>query len=217
MKKFLLFAVFVFFVVKVFSCKKDPKIIFSTQMSNLTVNGNKALIKGRIEPEDVSLVVNSDLIVPVEDGSFEVELPLPDTSNHFTFSLKSEGNIGASLFEDSYFIRRELTSEESLNRKRQEQILLSNSRADERKWNQSKAGRIQKKHPDWSREDCESIAKRRIWVGMSYGMLKYMRGLPNHANPSNYGGDTQWQWCWDDYTPSCFYDRDGDGNIDAYN
>jgi hypothetical protein len=84
-------------------------------------------------------------------------------------------------------------------------------------WHKTKAGRIQLKHPAWSREDCEKIANRMIWIGMSLDMLKYERGLPNHANPSNYGNGTQWQWCWDDYSPSCFYDENNDLLIDSYN
>ena len=82
----------------------------------------------------------------------------------------------------------------------------------------TKAGKIRKKHPKWSREDCEKLAEGSIWIGMDIQMLKYKRGLPNSANPSNYGGGvTQWQWCWDGWTPSCFYDNDGDGKIDSYN
>lgn len=80
-----------------------------------------------------------------------------------------------------------------------------------------KAAKILDKHPNWSRSDCERLVKKEEWVGMSYDMLKYLRGLPNSANPSDYGSGTQWQWCWTDYTPSCFYDRNDDGIIDSYN
>jgi hypothetical protein len=31
------------------------------------------------------------------------------------------------------------------------------------------------------------------------------------------GSGTKWQWCWDDIRPSCFYDNNDDGIIDAYN
>lgn len=85
-----------------------------------------------------------------------------------------------------------------------------------KEWDNSKAGKIQKKHPSWSREDCELVAKNRIWIGMSIDMLRYERGSPNSANPSNYGGGTSYQWCWDDYTPSCFYGKE-DGIITSYN
>ncbi len=82
----------------------------------------------------------------------------------------------------------------------------------------TKAGRIHKKHPEWSKTDCELLVISKYWIGMDIEMLKYKRGLPNSANPSNYGnGVTQWQWCWTDLTPSCFYDNDGDGLIDSYN
>jgi hypothetical protein len=87
---------------------------------------------------------------------------------------------------------------------------------EEAKWFKTKAGKIQKKHPNWSREDCKNIVDRKVWIGMSIDMLKYMRGNPNHANPSDYGNGVQWQWCWDDFTPSCFY-GENDGIVTSYN
>ncbi len=90
--------------------------------------------------------------------------------------------------------------------------------AEEAAFRKTKAGKIYKKHPEWSKEECKMLAEGSIWIGMDIKMLKYKRGLPNSANPSNYGGGvTQWQWCWTDWTPSCFYDNDGDGKIDSYN
>lgn len=80
-----------------------------------------------------------------------------------------------------------------------------------------RAWKLHKKHPDWSVEDCKLVANNRIWVGMSYDMIKAQRGLPNSANPSNFGSGNRWQWCWHDYTPSCFYDDNDDGIIDSYN
>ena len=83
-------------------------------------------------------------------------------------------------------------------------------------WYKTKAGRIQKKHPDWTREECENVAKGLIWIGMRYEMLVYMWGKPNSARPSNYGRGVQWQWCWTEYSPSCFYGGE-DGIVTAYN
>lgn len=85
-----------------------------------------------------------------------------------------------------------------------------------KEWENSKAGKIQKKHPDWTKEECEDLANHKIWIGMTLEMLKFERGNPNSANPSNYGNGTHWQWCWDDYTPSCFYGGD-DQIITSYN
>jgi type IV secretory pathway VirB10-like protein len=90
------------------------------------------------------------------------------------------------------------------------------AKAQEAAYSRSRAGRLCAKHPDWTRDDCESVAHNKIWVGMSLEMLETNRGRPDHANPSNYGNGTSWQWCWDDYTPSCFY-GEGDGIITAYN
>jgi beta-galactosidase/beta-glucuronidase len=89
-------------------------------------------------------------------------------------------------------------------------------KAEDRKvWEYSKYGKLQKKHPEWTDEECMKVIDKKLWIGMSLEMLKYQRGIPDRANPSNYGGGTKWQWCWDDYTPSCFYGKDG--IISAYN
>jgi len=60
------------------------------------------------------------------------------------------------------------------------------------------------------------ILKHEIWIGMSLEMLKEEKGLPTHVNVSNYGSGNEYQWCWDDYTPSCFYGK-SDCIITSYN
>jgi len=79
-----------------------------------------------------------------------------------------------------------------------------------------KAWKLHKKHPKWSIEDSKNTAEGRYWIGMSLDMLKANRGQPNSANPSNFGNGTNWQWCWHDYTPSCFYGG-SDGIVTSYN
>ena len=80
----------------------------------------------------------------------------------------------------------------------------------------TKAGKIWKKHPDWTREECIEVSHNNIWIGMSYFHLIYMRGKPDNVNISNYGNGNQYQWCWYDYTPSYFYGGD-DGIITSWN
>lgn len=84
-------------------------------------------------------------------------------------------------------------------------------------WKKTPSGQLCAKHDTFSRQDCDLIVAGKINVGMSYDALVYMRGKPNTINPSNYGGKTSYQYCWDDYTPSCFYDHDGDGILDSFN
>jgi hypothetical protein len=72
------------------------------------------------------------------------------------------------------------------------------------------------KHPTWTKEDCLKLSKNKIWIGMTLDMLKYLRGKPNNANPSDYGKGVKWQWCWNNYTPSCFYGN-SDGIVTSYN
>lgn len=88
---------------------------------------------------------------------------------------------------------------------------------EETEWeNTTEAGRIHKKHPDWSKDDCQSIVDNRVWVGMEYEMLLIERGLPNHINTSNYGNGIEYQACWYDHSPSCFYFK-SDHIITSYN
>jgi flagellar basal body-associated protein FliL len=82
---------------------------------------------------------------------------------------------------------------------------LIQEKANQKKWHNTKAGSIQKKHPNWTAGECEKIANKQVWIGMSYEMLIYERGRPNHINPSDYGNGKQYQCCWDYDTPSCFY------------
>jgi len=84
-------------------------------------------------------------------------------------------------------------------------------------WKTTPAGKLCAKHIDWQKEECDKLVDNKIWVGMNYGMLTYLRGKPDSVNPSNYGGSTSYQYCWDDYNPSCFYDEDGDQRMDAFN
>jgi hypothetical protein len=87
---------------------------------------------------------------------------------------------------------------------------------DTAKWRKSKYGKIQKKHPAWTEAECTSVFKHEYWIGMSYDMLVYERGKPDHVNTSNYGKGNSYQCCWSDYNPSCFYMNE-DYIITSYN
>lgn len=89
--------------------------------------------------------------------------------------------------------------------------------AAQKAWEASKAGQICADHPSWVRSDCDKLAEGKIWIGMSADMLVFERGKADHVNKSNYGNGDEYQACWDDYTPSCFYDNNNDGRVDAYN
>lgn len=111
--------------------------------------------------------------------------------------------------------REEIELEENILRAARRQSEIKKNIEDNKSWELSKYGKLQKIHPDWTKDECLKVIDKKIWIGMSLEMLKYQRGIPNRANPSNYGNGTNWQWCWDDYKPSCFYGKDG--IITAYN
>jgi hypothetical protein len=63
----------------------------------------------------------------------------------------------------------------------------------------------------------EIITKGEVWVGMGFDMLIYLYGKPTGGNISDYGTGKQYQFCWSNRIPSCFYEDNGDGFVDAYN
>lgn len=108
------------------------------------------------------------------------------------------------------------TTIDSIEQNKITEELRKAEEVEEAKFLKTKAGKIYKKHPEWTKEDCINLSKKQIWVGMSYDMLIYLRGKPNTVNTSNYGNGNEYQCCWDDYNPSCFYMKD-DKIITSYN
>lgn len=168
--------------------------------------------------------INEANVQVASNGDFSYEVNLPAEQNQITVSAK---NKSSSTAEVKLAVSRVFTEEEKAEAEAQKQAAVEAAKkaeeelkakelAEQKAWEQSKAGKICTKHPEWSKEDCQKLADNKIWIGMTIDMLKYQRGLPNSSNPSNYGSGTKWQWCWYDYTPSCFYGSD-DGVIDSYN
>lgn len=98
-----------------------------------------------------------------------------------------------------------LSKEDSLKNQARIDSINKKEKIEEEKFLRSKAGKIHKKHPEWSKEDCIHISENKIWIGMQYDMLVYERGRPDNINTSNYGDGPQYQACWHDYNASCFY------------
>lgn len=110
----------------------------------------------------------------------------------------------------------EKPAEPQLSPEEQERVRVLQEEA-HAEWEKTKAGQICTQHRGWLKEDCDKLAQKQIWVGMKYEMLIYLFGKPNSINPSNYGGTTKYQYCWNNVNPSCFYDENGDQVIDAFN
>ncbi|MFW0837523.1 MAG: hypothetical protein ACKKL5_00810 [Candidatus Komeilibacteria bacterium] len=84
-------------------------------------------------------------------------------------------------------------------------------------YDNTEAGKICQKNTEWLKDDCEKIVKDKIWIGMTFDMLKEIMGEPNSLNKSNYGSGDEYQACYSNKTPSCFYFDGIDGIIDSYN
>lgn len=102
-------------------------------------------------------------------------------------------------------VETKISKEDSIKNQARIDSINNLEKIEEEKFLKSKAGKIYKKHPEWSKEDCVNISENRIWIGMHYDMLVYERGKPDNVNTSNYGDGPSYQACWNDYQASCFY------------
>jgi len=208
---------------------RNPSIEITKPNNGFTVQASKTTISGTVDPDDAPLTINGRNI-PTTEGIFEHEVNLFDEENSFIIKASN----GENSTSTSIIINREFTEEEIAERQRKKEEKEAERKAGiearkkfvaekeakeaavQREWETSKAGQWCADNPEWSRSECKKLADGRIWIGMTYDMLKYRWGLPDVANQSNYGYGTEWQWCWNDYEPSCFY-GDSDLVIDSYN
>ncbi len=216
----------------------DEKAIFNLEniKNNDVIKLPQFEIKGSTLLESVTVKINGQN-AEVKNNQFSYTIDLKEGKNNV--NIVATNTKSSIVNKETLVIVRELTEEEKAKieqekqakieqarqaaeqaaqaKKEQEEAQKAKELAEQKAWEQSRAGKICKAHPEWSKIDCEKLADNKIWIGMTLDMLKYKRGLPDSANPSNYGSGTEWQWCWSDYTPSCFYDKNDDGVIDSYN
>lgn len=201
-----------------FYLHRPPTIHINEPQNNIAVQKSVIEMKGSVIPKNASIKINSNKIKNT-DGNFSYSIKLSEGENTTKISAKTWFKKEVNLV-----IKRELTQAEQdakikAEKEAQEQARIAKEKAvaEQKAWENSWAGRACKTHPDWTKEECNKLANGKIWIGMKYEMLKYRWGKPNSANPSNYGNGSEWQYCWTNYTPSCYYDDNNDGIIDAYN
>jgi len=212
---------------------RTPVLAITSPENNSSIQGQTIKFTGSVDPADSTVKINQTKI-QVVNGSFEYTAQLPEEKNDFIV-IASNSRSESSATSQKITINRTFTPEEIAAKEKakaeaeakikaeQEAAEKAKAEADaklkaeQEAWEKTKAGQLCKKHPEWLKSECEDVANNRIWIGMTLDMLKVNRGLPDSANPSNYGSGTQWQWCWFNYTPSCFYDNNNDGVIDSYN
>lgn len=108
------------------------------------------------------------------DGFFPVNIVLKKTENTFAVTVSNEQNSNSFMVK----ISRPKTEQEVA--KEQEVLVVQKQMeaqqvVEEEVFKKSRAGKICIKHPGWSRDDCQGIADKKIWMGMSYDMLVELR------------------------------------------
>ncbi len=222
---------------------RTPSLEITSPQNNTSVQADSITIKGLVIPARSSVDADGRGATVEKDGHFELQVFLLEQNNDIEIKASNGLNdktvtlrIGRIFTEAEKAERARKAAEQEAARKQgqaeaeaKQQAELeaqqkaqaeaeAKATAEQAVYDNSKAGKLCKQYPDWTKEQCQRVADRNIWVGMTYEMLLAVSGSkPDSANPSNYGGATSWQWCWYNRKPSCFYDNDDDGIIDAYN
>lgn len=210
---------------------RAPTLTITDPKDNTSVQASTVAVQGKVEPAGSIVKVGGQVVARGADGTFRYDAPLPSEKNVIQVTATNAdktATVGLNVVrvyseaEKAEQARLKAEAEAKhqaaleAKRKAQEEA-AAKAKTEQAAFDASKAGKICKQHPTWSHEVCQNVADRKYWIGMDLDMLKASYGSsPDHANPSNYGGSTQWQWCWSDMTPSCFYGGD-DGIITSYN
>ncbi len=204
---------------------RSPSIKILSPEDNTSIQAENILIKGKISPSDSLLTING-VDVKTESGNFNYDFSLSKSKEDNKITLIAIKNtkktnkvlsITRIFTEDEKLAIEKAKEEAKIKAQKEQEARLAKEKAELEAYYRTPAGKIYKAHPDWSKSDCEDLANNKIWVGMEYDMVTYLRGLPRSVNTSNYGSGNKYQACWDfNYNPYCFYFGE-DGIIDSYN
>lgn len=200
----------------------SAEIKFYNFPSNKLIDTNYFILSGKIDDPSINLNVALGKLISYSNGNFKIliERKSEDVEGLLDINL-SKGNAIRNV-QKKYTVKFNKATREYLAKLKIQE--LKKQKDEERaEFNRKvkefgkRAGKIKTTHPKWSWEDCSNVADNKIWIGMDVEMLIYIRGRDFSRNVSNYGNGDSYQYCWMDYTPSCFYDNDGDGKIESYN
>jgi hypothetical protein len=210
---------------------RAPSLTIIEPKDSTSVQAQSITIKGKVDPASSIVTVNGRTIMRDGEGSFQADVALPNENNAIQVEATNGGHVSAAtvnvarIFTEAEKAEqarlkaeadaKQQAATEAAHKAKEEAD--AKAKADQATFDASKAGKLCKQHADWSHEVCQNVVDHKYWIGMTYEMLIASYGSkPDHVNPSNYGNGTEYQWCWSDMTPSCFYGGE-DGIIRSYN
>lgn len=176
----------------------------------ITVYEKTINIKGTVLPKKADLMVNNQKI-ETTNGNFSYSLSLSEGQNTVKITAKT-------WFEKETLltVNRKLTEEEIVNKEeakaRAEAIAkekAAKARAEREAWEQSRAGQLCKEHPTWTKEECQDIENKKIWIGMTKEQAIESWGRPYDVNKSvgSWGVHEQWVLRDSIYTPYLYFEN----------
>jgi hypothetical protein len=72
---------------------------------------------------------------------------------------------------------------------------------------ENRAWELLMSHPDWGKDECLSIANRKVWVGMTKEKLLLSRGQPQHIDKNYSSTVNNEQWSYGNFGPYFYLDN----------
>ncbi|MFA5368824.1 MAG: hypothetical protein WC303_02315, partial [Candidatus Paceibacterota bacterium] len=152
-----------------------------------TVQSEQVLIKGVIDPVNATVKIN-DILIPVKNGVFEYNAALLNEENNFNIFIINK-NIQSTAINKNIKIMRVFTADELKARELaaakaevEKEAKLRAERAKQVAWDESRAGQLCKKYLSWTKEECQDIADKKIWMGMTKEQAIESVGRPHNIN-----------------------------------
>jgi nucleoid-associated protein YgaU len=210
---------------------RAPTLTISDPQNNYSVQAQTVSINGKVNPAKISILVNGNRVATDDSGNFSYQAQLSSEGSNQVTIVASNGDkqTTTTLTVNRIFTDAEKTAKAQADADAAAKAKAdadaaaaaqaaadAKAKADDAAYSKTPAGKLCAKHPDWLKDECQNVADNKIWIGMMYDMVTAERGLPNHVNTSNYGNGNEYQACWYDITPSCFYFK-SDDIITSYN
>lgn len=184
---------------------RAPSLKITSPENGTSVQAKTISIEGKVKPSSSTLTVNG-LSAEIKNGSFKYEFNLnkSEEKNSITIEAKNSDKITTqTLIVNRIFTEEEKVAIETAKLKVQQEkeAQLAKEKAEQQAYDNSPAGRICKKHPDWTKSVCETLSKGKVRVGMTKEQARIGWGNPDDINKTitTYGTSEQWVYGYSSY------------------
>jgi hypothetical protein len=213
--------VFVLMGIGVAHANRAPSITVSEPQNEASIQAKTIGLKGKVNPSSSVVAVNNIPAQVDKEGNFNAEAALNDETNTITVTATNGGKTKTStvivkrIFTPEEIAERDRIKAEAEAKKKADAEAAAKAqadaeakaKADQAAYDNSKAGKLCKAHPTWSKDDCDTIAAGKVRIGMSKEQAIASWGKPQDINSTSTAFGTHEQWVYN-LSSYLYFDND---------